>query len=107
MEQSQRSGRGLILDQMGSQQSDGDLKNLTTPKSAYNIQTKNAKNSASITSTNFAFCMRTLLMPKNQCAKLNVIWKIYIILTRHYSEMEGALPQSFHPPNFFCTPHHH
>ena len=28
--QSQRSSRGLILDQMGSQQSDGDLDNLTT-----------------------------------------------------------------------------
>ena len=29
LEQSWRSGRGLILDQMGSQKSDGDLNNLT------------------------------------------------------------------------------
>ena len=29
--ESQRSGRGLILDQMGSQQSDRDLNNLTCP----------------------------------------------------------------------------
>ena len=35
MGQGQRNGRGLILDWTGSQQSDGDLKNLTIPDSIY------------------------------------------------------------------------
>ncbi|KAF8479865.1 hypothetical protein JB92DRAFT_2837755 [Gautieria morchelliformis] len=63
-----------------------------TRKSTYKIQMKNAKNSASITSTDFAFCMRTLIMPKMQSKWRGLFRNPFVLQTfaAHLTAIEGC-----------------